>query len=110
MLSRHDWKGNVRELRNLVERVIIMTPGEVIDVENLGKLSEAVRDGGGSNGLTERVSTLREFKEGAERRFLVEKLRENKWNVSKTASMIGTTRSNLYKKLDQYDIRQDVDG
>lgn len=110
VLSRHDWKGNVRELRNLVERVIIMTPGEVIDVENLGKLSEAVRDGGGSNGLTERVSTLREFKEGAERRFLVEKLRENKWNVSKTASMIGTPRSNLYKKLDQYDIRQDVDG
>ena len=110
VLSRHDWKGNVRELRNLVERVIIMTPGEVIDVENLGKLSEAVRDGGGSNGLTERASTLREFKEGAERRFLVEKLRKNKWNVSKTASMIGTPRSNLYKKLDQYDIRQDVDG
>ena len=110
MLSRHNWKGNVRELRNLVERVIIMTPGEVIDVENLGKLNEVGHDGDEGDGLANRVSTLREFKEGAEKRFLVEKLKENKWNVSKTAAMIGTPRSNLYKKLDQYNIRQEIDG
>ncbi len=55
----------------------------------------------------ERPGTLREFKESAERAFLVEKLRENAWNISKTAEVIGTPRSNLYKKLEQYGITQD---
>jgi two-component system nitrogen regulation response regulator NtrX len=53
---------------------------------------------------------LREFKESAERAWLVEKLRENAWNISKTAEVIGTPRSNLYKKLEQYSIKQETDG
>ena len=51
--------------------------------------------------------TLREFKEVAERAFLVDKLREHNWNISKTAEVIGTPRSNLYKKLEQYGITQE---
>ena len=58
----------------------------------------------------ERPGTLREFKESAERTFLVDKLRENDWNISKTAEVIGTPRSNLYKKLEQYGITQEGDG
>ena len=54
--------------------------------------------------------TLREFKEVAERAFLLEKLREHGWNISKTAEEIDTPRSNLYKKLEQYQIRQDSDA
>jgi len=54
--------------------------------------------------------TLREFKEAAERAFLVDKLRENNWNISKTAEALDTPRSNLYKKLEQYGIKQEVDG
>ena len=50
------------------------------------------------------------FKEGAERAFLVQKLRENRWNISATAAAIGTPRSNLYKKLEQYQITQEKDG
>ena len=46
----------------------------------------------------------------AERKFLVEKLRENAWNISKTAEVIGTPRSNLYKKLEQYAISEEADG
>ena len=56
----------------------------------------------------ERPGTLREFKESAERAFLVDKLRENGWNISKTAEVIGTPRSNLYKKLEQYGISQEA--
>ena len=54
--------------------------------------------------------TLREFKDAAERAYLVQKLRENNWNISKTAEVIDTPRSNLYKKLEQYGIKQEVDG
>jgi len=110
-LQRARWKGNVRELRNTIERVIIMTPGDAVDA---GDLPESVRaepraalapeDRGDPPG------TLREFKENAERAFLVQKLRENDWNISKTAETIGTPRSNLYKKLEQYNIRQGLDS
>ena len=57
-----------------------------------------------------KVGTLREFKDNAERAFLVGKLRENGWNISKTAEVIDTPRSNLYKKLEQYQISQETDG
>jgi two-component system nitrogen regulation response regulator NtrX len=56
------------------------------------------------------AGTLREFKDAAERAYLVQKLRENNWNISKTAEIIDTPRSNLYKKLEQYGIKQEVDG
>ena len=55
-------------------------------------------------------ATLRDFKEWSERAFLVDKLREFGWNISKTAEVIDTPRSNLYKKLEQYRISQESDG
>jgi two-component system nitrogen regulation response regulator NtrX len=109
-LQKARWKGNVRELRNTVERLIIMTPRDTIDVDDardvvrLEPKAQASDNDRGSSG------TLREFKESAERAFLVGKLRENNWNISKTAEVIGTPRSNLYKKLEQYGITQEVDG
>jgi two-component system, NtrC family, nitrogen regulation response regulator NtrX len=112
-LQKARWKGNVRELRNTVERLLIMTPGDVIDADDL---RDAVRIEAGKaaapapEAVGERPGTLREFKESAERAFLVEKLRENAWNISKTAEVIGTPRSNLYKKLEQYAISQESDG
>ena len=56
------------------------------------------------------MSTLRDFKETSERAFLVAKLRELDWNISKTATLIETPRSNLYKKLEHYRISQETDG
>jgi two-component system nitrogen regulation response regulator NtrX len=109
-LQRARWKGNVRELKNTVERLIIMTPGESIDVDDLRDIVRAESKPTSAEGERERPGTLREFKESAERTFLVGKLRENNWNISKTAEVIGTPRSNLYKKLEQYGISQEGDG
>ena len=110
-LQKARWKGNVRELRNTVERLLIMTPGDSIDVDDLRDVvRHDAKPAAGGDGGGERPGTLREFKESAERKFLVEKLRENGWNISKTAEVIGTPRSNLYKKLEQYAITQESDG
>jgi two-component system nitrogen regulation response regulator NtrX len=113
-LQRHRWKGNIRELRNTVERMLIMSGGETVDVPDL---PETVVSAGAPVERDEavdadaaKVGTLRDFKENVERSFLVGKLRENGWNISKTAKVIGTPRSNLYKKLEQYEISQEADG
>jgi two-component system nitrogen regulation response regulator NtrX len=114
-LVRYRWKGNIRELRNTIERLHIMTSADTIDVADLpdpvrspSSLARGV--GAVDAGDGAKAGTLREFKDNAERAFLVNKLRENGWNISKTAEVIDTPRSNLYKKLEQYQISQETDG
>jgi two-component system nitrogen regulation response regulator NtrX len=107
-LKRHAWRGNVRELKNAVERLLIMVEDDEIRPEHLSDVLRRPAESGGPT--PETAGSLRDFKEAAERAFLVEKLRESKWNISATAAAIGTPRSNLYKKLEQYGISQEKDG
>jgi two-component system nitrogen regulation response regulator NtrX len=111
-LQRYRWKGNIRELRNTVERLLIMTAGDTIDIADLpeGIRTPATVRNSTSEADGGRPGTLREFKDSSERAYLVAKLRENAWNISKTAEAIDTPRSNLYKKLEQYQISQESDG
>jgi two-component system nitrogen regulation response regulator NtrX len=127
------WRGNIRELGNVVERLLIMNDTDVIDADDVRMVARpdsgraaltppapapavAIRSGGSPSssavgaGSAPRPATLRDFKEWSERAFLVEKLREFGWNISKTAEIIDTPRSNLYKKLEQYRISQETDG
>jgi len=102
-MMKYPWKGNVRELRNLVERLIIMTDGEVIRRRDLpetvsGERSVLLPD-------AKAVKTLREYRDLAEKDFILAKLEVNGWNISQTAREIDTPRSNLYKKLEQYGIK-----
>jgi two-component system nitrogen regulation response regulator NtrX len=99
------WKGNVRELKNLVERLLILSPGEKVTREDVISATGGARPELSSAILA--VKTLREFRDVSERMFLVHKLEENGWNVTQTAQAIDTPRSNLYKKLEQYDIRRE---
>ncbi|HNZ96860.1 MAG TPA: sigma-54 dependent transcriptional regulator [Thermoanaerobaculia bacterium] len=98
------WRGNVRELRNLVERLLILAPGPVIDRAAVVAALGAAQPGIGPALFS--LPTLREFRDEAERLYLVRKLEENDWNVSQTAQAIDTPRSNLYKKMEQYAIRR----
>ena len=120
-LKQQHWRGNIRELRNFVERLMIMTSGESVDAADIpeggvlrGDLPVAAGSGEISASAAEQswmqAPTLQEFKSGSERAYLVAKLRENSWNISKTAEVIDTPRSNLYKKLEQYRISQETDG
>jgi len=124
-LQRYRWRGNIRELRNAIERVMIMAPGDLVRVEDLpaelrggdtpARVSAPVEDAAPAPpplamDKTPGGGTLREFKDAAERAYLVQKLRETNWNISKTAEIIDTPRSNLYKKLEQYGIKQETDG
>jgi two-component system nitrogen regulation response regulator NtrX len=107
-LQQAAWRGNVRELRNLVERLVIMAPGDTIDITDLP--AEFFRAPADIISGALKLSTLQEFKDQAEKSFILAKLREYGWNVSKTAEAIDTPRSNLYKKIEQYNIKRESGG
>ena len=93
-LQAHPWPGNVRELRNLMERLVIMTPSPAIDE---AELPETVREAAtreGAPGLT-----LERARRGFEREYLLGKLRENGWNISRTAGVVGIARESLSRKI-----------
>jgi len=102
-MLKYQWKGNVRELKNVVERLIIMAEGDIIAKKDLpeqirGEMRIYLPD-------PDKIKTLKEFRELAEKDFILSKLEENNWNISQTAREIDTPRSNLYKKLAQYGIK-----
>ncbi|UCF05044.1 MAG: sigma-54-dependent Fis family transcriptional regulator [bacterium] len=102
ILMDYSWPGNVRELMNLIERLCILTSGDTITEDDLPQLT-LTREG---DILKDPFSlrTYQEFKDFTEKEFLVKKLQENNGNVSRTARQLGMQRSNLYKKLEKYDI------
>ena len=98
-LSSLDWPGNVRELRNTVERLLILAPDSQISARDIDRLAgQRALDDAGLATLTQ-CRTFEEFKDAAERAFLLNKLREFDWNVSETARAVEMPRSNLYKKI-----------
>ncbi|MBD3222695.1 response regulator [bacterium] len=107
LLREYSWPGNVRELRNLVERLLILTAGEVVKPGDLPSLAGAQA---GSEELPDffRLDDFQEFKAQAEAAFLQQKLREQRYNVSRTAEILGMQRSNLYKKISRYDLQTQV--
>ena len=122
-LQKREWRGNVRELKNVIDRLMILVEDDTLRAEHLEGVPQAKPPATaeapppqaptsptdpGSPALPQ--GSLREFKEGSERAFIVAKLRENAWNISATAQAIDTPRSNLYKKLEQYGITEETDG
>jgi len=107
-MKNYDWPGNVRELKNIVERLVIMTPDTTIQVNHLPSYiadKNTIREEVAP--LRENVqdrSTLREAREEFEKEFIILKLEENHWNISKTAESIELERSNLYRKIKSYGI------
>jgi two-component system nitrogen regulation response regulator NtrX len=101
-LQSYEWPGNVRQLRNVVERTIILAPGDRIGRIDLDMLpAEVLGDpgeiGGGSNAIM--GSPLREARETFEREYLRVQIRRFSGNISRTATFIGMERSALHRKL-----------
>ena len=104
-LRRQDWRGNVRELRNVVERLLILSDGDTITAEDVDRyVVPGGARGDGSLGLIDRYDSFSDFRDQAEKLFIERKLEEHGWNVSQTAETIGIQRSHLYNKLEKYEI------
>ena len=108
-LCAHAWPGNVRELRNVIERMVILSD-EDIDLEDVppevrGATEDEPDDGGGpsfldlGDGPPPEGMSLREFREAVERAFILRRLEDQGWNVSRTAETLGVERTHLHKKM-----------
>jgi two-component system, NtrC family, nitrogen regulation response regulator NtrX len=103
-LQAHDWPGNVRQLRNIIERTIILAPGDRVSCIEVDLLPPEILDnqgavGGSSTAMTIMGSPLREARESFEREYLKIQIRRFSGNISRTASFIGMERSALHRKL-----------
>jgi two-component system, NtrC family, nitrogen regulation response regulator NtrX len=104
ILEEYAWPGNVRELKNLVERLSIMTQGLDVAVSDLPDSVTQGERRGQETLINISGSSLKEAKSDFEKSFILGKLEENSWNISKTAEAIGIERSNLHRKLRAYNI------
>lgn len=103
LLQQYSWPGNVRELKNVVERLVIMVPGDIIDVSDLptdivGHISE---------NFTPSSLELKDARNEFEKKYILQVLRANNWNISETANQLGIERTNLYRKMKQYNITRE---
>ncbi|HEY3249656.1 MAG TPA: helix-turn-helix domain-containing protein, partial [Ignavibacteria bacterium] len=96
------WAGNVRELKNTVERLIILSDSNVIDKPHI--ISEANQYASEMEEVVNTTESLRDFQDLSEKIFIEKKLAENNWNISKTAEALDIQRSHLYTKIKQFNI------
>ena len=101
-LAVADWPGNVRQLKNAVVRLMILSADDVVERRDVAQLVSSDGAGPGIPGDMMALETLSEFKEAAEKAYIELKLREQDWNVSQAARRMGMPRSNLYKKIERH--------
>jgi two-component system nitrogen regulation response regulator NtrX len=104
-LKKINWSGNIRELRNVIERLIILCDDKITGDDVLN-FSNAASRRTNSLDVVEQFDKFQDFKEHAEKLFIDAKLKKNKWNVAKTAQEIDIQRSHLYNKIDKYGLKR----
>jgi len=115
LLKAYNWTGNIRELRNVVERLVILA-GQDITEEDI--LTYAYPHGLGLTGGGQKNPDIIEmniaefddfqaFKDHTERLFIERQLKHNHWNVAKTAEIIGIQRSHLYNKIEKFQLKRE---
>ena len=114
-LQAHDWPGNVRQLRNIMERTIILAPGDRVSCIDVDLLPPEILDHqstmtGSTTAMAIMGSPLREARESFEREYLKIQIRRFSGNISRTASFIGMERSALHRKLKALGIGDKRDG
>ena len=107
MLEKHLWPGNIRELKNYIERVYILTPSDYVDIHDLrfaGLHDRKEPKATAQHDENADMSTFREARAEFEKDYLIKKIQENGGNISKTAESIGLERSYLHRKIKSYGI------
>lgn len=108
MLESYSWPGNVRQLKNVINRLLVIIKGDVVqlsDVKKVLSLESSLEENGSNLEKFDGLS-LQDAREEFEKNFLQEALKKNKFNLSKTAKMLGIYPSNLSLKMKKFNIQK----
>jgi two-component system nitrogen regulation response regulator NtrX len=100
-LTKYKWPGNVRELKNIIERLCIMVHKDEIDKNDISRHLGAYDY---EDIMTKDTSTLKNAREEFEKEYIIKALKENEKNITLTAKELGIERTNLHRKVKQYNI------
>src|SRR5262249_30779417 len=105
-LQKYSWPGNIRELRNVVERLVLLAEGDTVGKEDvqLTLPTSAGGDGTARSGVSLGTGTLAERTEGFEKEVLLAEIKRNDFHMTNVARALGLERSHLYKKCQQLGI------
>jgi two-component system nitrogen regulation response regulator NtrX len=116
VFQQYEWPGNIRELRNLIERLMIMVAGPVIDTAQANMSLQVKASGAATIGgvaaaapavnplFTQPFDSLRDARNAFEKEYIARKLREHHWNISRTAEELKIERSHLHRKIKLLDV------
>jgi len=120
VFQQYDWPGNIRELRNLIERLMIMVPGPIIEAAQAGLSLQARPVGSTSQTttptptvnplFTQSYDSLRDARNAFEKDYIARKLREHHWNISRTSEDLKVERSHLHRKIKLLDVEMRPEG
>ena len=107
LLQDYEWTGNIRELRNVIERLVILGGAKISeeDVQNYAYKGVQVSSTLNSE-IFDQYPKFQDFKEHIEKQFIEYKLAQFNWNVSKTADEIDIQRSHLYNKIEKFNLKR----
>lgn len=105
-LKTIQWTGNIRELRNVVERLAIMGDQKITE-EDVQAYANIQKPGKGPQTVYDKYDKFQEFKDYAEKNFILHKLKGNGWNIAKTAQEIDIQRSHLYNKIEKFSLKRE---
>jgi len=103
-LQRHTWPGNIRELRNVVERLLLFAEGDTITAETVRSALPAASGTGGNSNFASGSGALADRVEQFERQVILDEIKRNNHHITNTAKALGLERSHLYKKCQQLGI------
>jgi two-component system, NtrC family, nitrogen regulation response regulator NtrX len=103
-LVKYNWPGNVRELKNIIERLSIMVQADLIDKDDIIKYIESYDY---EDDMSSNSSTLKQAREEFEKEYIIRTLKKNEKNITSTAKELGIERTNLHRKVKQYNINID---
>jgi DNA-binding NtrC family response regulator len=106
-LQQIQWSGNIRELHNVIERLVILSDQKITETEVQNYVVGNKSKANTLEDIFEKYDKFQEFKDFMERVFIEFKLQKNGWNVTKTADEIDIQRSHLYNKIEKYSLRRD---
>jgi two-component system nitrogen regulation response regulator NtrX len=106
ILMQHDWPGNIRELRNLIEKIMVLSNANSISAKEMGEFLTDTRMGSGVSSQNPRGTTLSKIRKKTEREAILASLSVNQWNYEKSAWELGISRATLFNKIKELNIKR----